>query len=385
MKTPLALKAVLIASLSLLTIVILAGAWFFIQQYMPSAGNQGDSDSGNARAQLDDAGAKIQELVAKGKYKQANAIYIENVPDMKKDFDKAWPLRSYFEQAFHKKSRERSNDESNSQRWQSLLDQKKYADLERIYDDFVSSKSQRPNGEWNASFFLTGVCLEEDPADDRWEPHIARLNDWIKSKPNSYLAKLLLARTMVDYAWHARGSGYANTISDEGGKLFGTRLENALKTLMSISVRTPNWYSIRQTIALGQGMDRAEYDKVVEEGRRKFPDFALIVTNKVYFLLPRWYGQEGDAERYLDSECSKLDKVHGDILYAQAAMKIETSIANAMNNCAFSWPRTKDGMLALIQKNPDWIYGRCLYSILAMEAGDKASANTAFDVSGKKQ
>jgi hypothetical protein len=383
-KTPLALKTVLIASLSLFAIVVLCGAWFLVQQNMPSAGNQADSNSGNARTSSDDAGEQIQTLVAQGKYKQANVIYIENVPDMKNNFDKAWPLRSYFEQAFHKKARERNNDEANSQRWQSLFDQKKYAELEKIYDDFVSSKSQRPNGDWNASFFITGVSLEEEPADDRWEPHIARLNDWIKARPNSYLAKLLLAKTMVDYAWHARGTGYANTISDEGGKLFSTRLEKALKTLMSVSVRTPNWYSTRQTIALGQGMDRAEYGKVVEEGRRKFPEFALIVTNKFYYLLPRWYGQEGESEKYLDSECSKLDKEHGNILYAQAAMKIETSIANAMNNCTFSWPRVKAGMLSLIQKSPEWIYGRCLYSILATEVDDKAAAKSAFDTSSKQ-
>ncbi len=64
-------------------------------------------------------------------------------------------------------------------------------------------------------------------------------------------------------------------------------------------VHPPNWYSLRQKVALGQGMDRKEYDSIVAEGRKNFPDFAAIVTNKFYFLLPRWYGQEGEAEKYL--------------------------------------------------------------------------------------
>jgi hypothetical protein len=384
-KTSLACKTLFSSGLSLIAFSLLCGAWQLTPANMLPAKAQTSANSGNPKNDsVNSPTEQIQMLVTQSKYKQANSVFVENVPDMKSDFSKAWPLRYFFEKSFYRKSREVNGDDANSHRWQNLLEQKKYAELEKSYDDLVASKSQRADGDWNASFLINSLGLAEKPTDDEWEPYITKIHSWLKARPNSCLAKLLLAKTMTEYAWHARGSGYANTVTTEGGKLFSTRLEEARAILSGISVRTPNWYPLSQKVALGQGLDKANYDKMVEEGRKKFPEFTPIVTSKFHYLLPRWYGQEGDAERYLESECKKLDKVHGDMLYAQAAVREEKVISNAMNSCAFSWPRTKAGMLTLIQKYPDWIYGRCMYSILAMEVGDKATANTAFDVSGKK-
>ena len=252
------------------------------------------------------------------------------------------------------------------------------------YNVLVANKSQRADGDWDATFLVNSLSFTEKPTDGKWEPQIAKLRSWVKSRPKSDLAKLVLAKTMTEYAWHARGSGEVETVSAEGGKLFGTRLEEARTILSGVTTRTPSWYTVSQRVALGQGLDKASYDKIVAEGSKKFPGYAPIVTSKFIYLLPRWYGEKGDSEKYLESECSKLDKLHGDILCAQTAVRADGSISNVMNNFAFSWPRVRAGMLDLIQMHPDWIHGRCFYSILAMETGDKDSASKAFEGYAKK-
>ena len=58
--------------------------------------------------------------------------------------------------------------------------------------------------------------------------HLARLEKWRAQYPQSITVYTTLAATYVNYAWQARGNGYANTVTDEGWQLFRDRIHQAL-------------------------------------------------------------------------------------------------------------------------------------------------------------
>ena len=95
------------------------------------------------------------------------------------------------------------------------------------------------------------------------------------------------------YAWEARGSGYANTVTPEGWKLFGERLAAAREALTKaweldpLDERAP---TAMITVCLGDGTGRAEMEKWFRRAMDANPDNRQACHDKLYFLYPRWHG-----------------------------------------------------------------------------------------------
>ena len=55
----------------------------------------------------------------------------------------------------------------------------------------------------------------------------AILNKWLTAKPTSMVVKIAMPDLYYYYAWQARGTGYANTVTPEAWQLFSERLKQA--------------------------------------------------------------------------------------------------------------------------------------------------------------
>ena len=132
-------------------------------------------------------------------------------------------------------------------------------------------------------------------SDNVWNYHIGLLRQWTEQKPESITAKVALASSYIAFGWHARGGGFANTVSPEGGRLFSERLSRGKDILMSVdrSQVCPNWYSEMQKIALGQGWDKESYENLFREAVAYEPTWYEYYKQKAFVLLPRWLGQSG--------------------------------------------------------------------------------------------
>lgn len=114
-----------------------------------------------------------------------------------------------------------------------LLNSENFTQLEAIASAARSQKSRFLGGGWKLHTFY-GVI--EDPGsrtatDEEWSAHIARLQRWIDSKPDSITPRVALAESYLQFARKARGNGEADTVTAEGWKLFGDRAQQALDTL----------------------------------------------------------------------------------------------------------------------------------------------------------
>ena len=103
------------------------------------------------------------------------------------------------------------------------------------------------------------------------------LKQWTAARPQSITAHLCLAKFWIDYAWKARGSGYAHTVTSRGWDVMGERLEYAHEELAAaapLKPRCPVFYDIMQNLALGQGWERESYDTVFSEAVAFEPNYS---------------------------------------------------------------------------------------------------------------
>ena len=73
--------------------------------------------------------------------------------------------------------------------------------------------------------------VNDEPSDSEWLAPIDQLKQWVQTRRDSVTAPIALGNAYLNYAYLARGGGYANTVTDEGWRLFAERVQLARETL----------------------------------------------------------------------------------------------------------------------------------------------------------
>jgi hypothetical protein len=265
----------------------------------------------------------------------------------------------------------------------SLLEKKQFKQLDALYQNNLASKKQTVGGFTYLEQFTSGLRGFGDEASEKdWTERLALLEEWRTQMPNSDAAKLVLADFYFHYGFHARGHGGSYRVSALGWKLLRARLDQAEKNLNLVKVKSPLWYSISQDVAMAQEWEEDRYDALFQEGRRKFPDSHTIISTKMVWLAPMWYGKPGDADAYLLTECAKLNEEQGAILYAElTADWLNEGKTSLEQTNKLSYDLFKNGMRAAFKQpcNQNWIEGRARLALFALSRKDYATALSAFD------
>ncbi len=128
-------------------------------------------------------------------------------------------------------------------------------------------------------------------------------NNW----PDDYTTPLLKGTAYIQLAWLARGNGYANTVSEQGWKLFNERLataQAALEHAWELNPKDPEIAHQMMTVMLGQGGERAQMELWFNRAMALNPDDYEACSKKLYYLEPKWYGSEDDLLTF-GWECSE--------------------------------------------------------------------------------
>lgn len=253
-----------------------------------------------------------------------------------------------------------------------LFNAHKYAELDKLAEKLRASGETTPMG-----FFRINDIYDSCGIDDETEmgakKRIEEVRDWIKKDPKSATAKILLASILTDFAWKARGSGYANTVSKDGWKLMADRLNEAWSTLKQVNQRPPEWYPYALHVALGQGWSQPEYDVVFNESRKRFPNYDQVIFSKAYWLQPKWHGEPGDAEKLIANELKNRSGVEGDVLYARVMQYIDGVTMGMLDKPDFDWPRMKRGFSEIAKRYPKSERVKVTLMKYALQVNDKAT------------
>ena len=267
-----------------------------------------------------------------------------------------------------------------------LYNARRFDELEAQIAPLRASKEVFGNGSWKVvQFYGSFGCRDEEP-ESMWQTHDGIHRDWIAAKPDSAAARTAYAGFLTDYAWHARGSGYAKTVTEEGWKLFEERLQAAQTVLLEARARPdrdPMWWRVGMTVALGAHLSKYGYDQLMAEATVAEPKFWGYDTARAYSLLPRWYGKAGDWEAYADA-ASRRPGGLGAETYARIVMNLYGYYDNVFRDTQVSWLTTRDGLAQMRDKYPESLEILSGSAHLAVLAEDRAVAGKLFEQLGDR-
>ena len=261
----------------------------------------------------------------------------------------------------------------------TLFTNKDYRGLEALAALRRGSKARYPNGNWKLTFTYAGLEPSNEESAATWQARLALADDWIRARPESMTARVAKARLLIAQAWKIRSSDWADNVAEANWKPFQAKLVEATAVLNKakpLQERCPIYWAAWQKVAVGLGMRRTDYDALVSQAIKEFPDYGYYYNSRAIFLLPRWYGKEGEWERDLTKSADELGGEAGDKLYAQVVCEVHNhgGVVDVFQGKQASWERVDKGFEGLLKEFPDSLATKNERAFLAGLAGDKAKA-----------
>jgi hypothetical protein len=181
----------------------------------------------------------------------------------------------------------------------------------------ASISAQRKQESWNKALSLIGEFVREDPArayldevpvqlvasgkqllrdtGKAFDRVDAAMN---KALPESAVVRNFEAGFYIDWAWEARGTGYADSVNEEGWKLYGERLNLAQAAAIRGFRSDPldaGCPANMITICKGRSLERPEMEMWFTRAMLANPDNFAACVNKLDYLYPKWHGSADEA------------------------------------------------------------------------------------------
>lgn len=270
-------------------------------------------------------------------------------------------------------------------RWklEALADQGKYEELEEIAAAWRKPEARMLDGRWNLFVFYSALSPGSGASEEEFDEARRRLEDWRKLRPGAIEPVILLASLETSHAWHARGGGWASTVTEEGWRLMRERLAAARTLLESVADRRrecPQWAAEMQIVALGQGWPDKKVQGLLAEATEAWPEFWSYYFNEARRLLPRWHGSPGDWEKYSRSFSGDLGKE----LSVRIPWASQWAYANIFREADIPWSQMKEGFEFLLKRYPESARTKSAFAVYAGMAEDRGTCRRLLDELGDK-
>ncbi|MCO5169671.1 MAG: DUF4034 domain-containing protein [Planctomycetes bacterium] len=119
------------------------------------------------------------------------------------------------------------------------------------------------------------------------------LDAWVAARPASAWALGARGELYIRWAWAARGGGYADTVSEDGWRLFGERLRRArqdLEAALELDPAADQAATSLVTVARGLNLPRSAALRWFEAARAAAPGRLQPYRMTLVYLMPKWHG-----------------------------------------------------------------------------------------------
>lgn len=267
-----------------------------------------------------------------------------------------------------------------------LLQQEKFTEIDRIAAEARMTKARFAGGYWKVHTIYLALehpGTKTSAGEAEWTQHLARLEKWKEQFPNSITARIALAESYHSYGWKARGTGYADQVTDEGWKLLAERVHKGqaiLEEAETLPEKCPEWYVSRIENARSEGWEQDRLQALFQKAAAFEPEYYYYYRMLADSLLPKWGGEEGDAARFAAAVADGIGGKKGDLIYFEIATTLVCACGNVHGQGlnGLSWPRIKAGYSALQE-----LYGTSIshlneIALIAFRAADFDYAVIAF-------
>jgi WD40 repeat protein len=266
--------------------------------------------------------------------------------------------------------------------WQQLLRSEKFDELETIIAQIRRDRPRDSHGKSRLSVFYDGTAAMAQ-TDQEFEEDIALFGRWLAAKPKSVAAHLALARAWKSYGWRARGSGFAHTVSEDGFVKFRERIEKSYELTeraVELEEKDPYLYRVKLELAVDRGQPASDVTTFVERSLAIDPDYLAVPLEAVRYFLPRWHGEPGDLEKFIEQTTEGTRDRWGESFYALAVMETtQFHSSDIFEDFKFSWPRVKQGCADLRARYPGSVSYAQFNLRFAGYNRDRAEAKAAAD------
>jgi len=216
----------------------------------------------------------------------------------------------------------------------SALKEGRYAELDAMAQSFRSRDAMFRSATPKLESFYTGLVEDQylpdrfengcrAPIPSSFEATSALFARWQKADPHSITMLTAYAILWGNYAWHARGCGWSNEVSDESWELVNARLAEAEHLLIDVDL-TADPAAAYELIQIGalRGFDRGEFDDLYSHAVAAFPWYYPLYGTRARFLLEKWFGEPGEEKAFLDDLRREERGDDGQIAYSVAAYRL---------------------------------------------------------------
>jgi hypothetical protein len=137
-------------------------------------------------------------------------------------------------------------------------------------------------------------------------------------------------------------------------------------------------------VALGAEWEGSSYDSVFNAAIEAEPTYAAYYEHKAYRLLPRWYGEKGDWERFAAEAADHIGGPEGDAMYARIVWSLAEYHDNMFEDTEASWERTSRGYMQLLRDYPNSLELQSEFAMLSAQAHNRAQTRLMFDRMGPR-
>jgi hypothetical protein len=257
-----------------------------------------------------------------------------------------------------------------------LLQNEQFLDLERLFDDWSDPSARRADGRpmltAYASALETAVAYTLE-----WDKIREVIQSWRAKNPYSPAAAITEAIYWKNYAWNARGSGYASSVTPDGWNLFNERLEKAMAVLEEsrlFASDNPLWSVTYIDVGNGLNWPKARLMRQFAKSIAKNPTFSSLYTTTGFNLTPQWGGSWSLVDEFARNAVKASEAAEGKSFYARVYMSVDSCNCDQFDlfrDSQANWPDMKRGLEDLVRLYPHSAWNLNKFAAYACVASDK--------------
>jgi hypothetical protein len=282
---------------------------------------------------------------------------------------------SDFDQAGRPLWFERDQSEELTNLIRILFDREQFDDLDRVVADWSSPRARLADGWWKLEWFPSALQNEyEYPGRD---VVLQRIEKWKAHNPKSVGAAILEAKWWTDYAWKARGGGWASSVTPEGWRLFRERLEKAEKLSLEsepYASGNPLWGMLRLDLAGAQQRSFAEqfsiFESVIKHNRGYYQLYGVLAI----YAAPKWGGDWDLVNEVIEMAETATKQEDGASVYARLYHRVQNESGeqafDIFKHTRADWSHMKQGFEDILERYPHGKWNGSVFARYACQAGD---------------
>jgi membrane associated rhomboid family serine protease len=242
---------------------------------------------------------------------------------------------------------------------QSMFMAGDYAKLDSLLRRAATSLADLSDGGSTLDGLVLGLddLFEYGPLDITQA--LARTSDWRRAVPGSVAADLAEIQVFESWAWSARGTGGANSVSPQAWALFGHRAALAAAGLQDVQERAasnPVWYQLSLSVGTDRSVGVEKLRAIFNAGAKQAPAYLPLYRGMLRILMPRWFGSYEKVDRFIEEVTDQQASADRDVvLYARLYWtydSLERGDVNIFNDALAVWPLMKHGFRQMMKRYP---------------------------------